>query len=92
MKIIDKLDRYLNENEYKLILDNNRLNIVNYEEIIDFSLSNIKVKLKDKIVSIEGRNLVINKMVDNEILITGNISNISIKYFFLLKIKKITIK
>ena len=81
MKIIDKLDRYLNENEYKLILDNNRLNIVNYEEIIDFSLSNIKVKLKDKIVSIEGRNLVINKMVDNEILITGNISNISIKYF-----------
>lgn len=79
MKIIDKLDRYLNENEYKLILDNNRLNIVNYEEIIDFSLSNIKVKLKDKIVSIEGRNLVINKMVDNEILITGNITNISIK-------------
>lgn len=79
MKIIDKLDRYLNENEYKLILDNNRLNIVNYEEIIDFSLSNIKVKLKDKIVSIEGGNLVINKMVDNEILITGNISNISIK-------------
>lgn len=79
MKIIDKLDRYLNENDYKLILDNNRLNIVNYEEIIDFSLSNIKVKLKDKIVSIEGRNLVINKMVDNEILITGNISNISIK-------------
>ena len=79
MKIIDKLDRYLNENEYKLILDNNRLNIVNYEEIIDFSLSNIKVKLTDKIVSIEGRNLVINKMVDNEILITGNISNISIK-------------
>lgn len=79
MKIIDKLDRYLNENEYKLILDNNRLNIVNYEEIIDFSLSTIKVKLKDKIVSIEGRNLVINKMVDNEILITGNISNISIK-------------
>ncbi len=79
MKIIDKLDRYLNENEYKLILDNNRLNIVNYEEIIDFSLSNIKVKLKDKIVSIEGRNLVINKMVDNELLITGNISNISIK-------------
>ena len=79
MKIIDKLDRYLNENEYKLILDNNRLNIVNYEEIIGFSLSTIKVKLKDKIVSIEGRNLVINKMVDNEILITGNISNISIK-------------
>ena len=79
MKIIDKLDRYLNENEFKLILDNNRLNIVNYEEIIDFSLSNIKVKLKDKIVSIEGRNLVINKMVDNELLITGNISNISIK-------------
>ena len=79
MKIIDKLDRYLNENGYKLILDNNRLNIVNYEEIIDFSLSNIKVKWKDKIVSIEGRNLVINKMVDNEILITGNISNISIK-------------
>lgn len=78
MKIIDKLDRYLNDNDYKLILNNNKLNIVNYDEIIDFSLSNIKVKLKDKIISIEGKNLVINKMVDNEILITGYISNINI--------------
>lgn len=78
MKIIDKLDRYLNDNDYKLILNNNKLNIVNYDEIIDFSLSNIKIKLKDKIISIEGKNLVINKMVDNEILITGYISNINI--------------
>lgn len=78
MKIIDKLDRYLNDNDYKLILNNNKLNIVNYDEIIDFSLSNIKIKLKDKIISIDGKNLVINKMVDNEILITGYISNINI--------------
>lgn len=78
MKIIDKLDRYLNDNDYKIIFDNNKLNIVNYDEIIDFSLSNIKVKLKDKIISIDGKNLVINKMIDNEILITGYISNINI--------------
>ena len=56
----------------------NYVNIINYDEIIDFSLNNISVKYHNKIISIEGHNLIISKMVQDEVLITGEISNVRI--------------
>ncbi len=78
MKLKDRLDRYLYDNEYKIIIKENYVNIINYDEIIDFTITNISVKYMDKIISIEGNNLTISKMVDNEVLIMGNINNIRI--------------
>lgn len=78
MKLIDRIDNYLCDKEYKIIIKNNKINIINYDEIIDFSLSKISVKYDKKIVTIEGTNLVISKMVDDEVMITGNISLIRI--------------
>ena len=78
MKLKDRLDRYLNDLEYKIIIKENYVNIINYDEIIDFTLNTISVKYKNKIIIIEGNNLTISKMIDNEVLIIGNISNIRI--------------
>ena len=78
MKLRDRLDNYLYDREYKIIIKENYVNIINYDEIIDFTLNNISVKYKNKIITIEGYNLTISKMVDNEVLITGNINNIRI--------------
>ncbi len=79
MKLINKLDRYLFENEFKIILKNNCLDICNYDEIIDFSLTKISIKCSNNIITIDGYNLVISQMLDSEVLIKGNITNISIK-------------
>lgn len=78
MKLIDRLDNYLCDKEYRIIIKDNEINIVNYNEIIDFSLNKITIRYKDKLISIEGNNLFITKMMDNEVLISGNISNIRI--------------
>ena len=78
MKIMDRLDNYLYDREYKIIVKDNEVNIINYDEIIEFTLERISVKYKDKKILVEGQNLVISKMVDNEILITGTISVIHI--------------
>lgn len=78
MKLVDRLGDYLYDNEYKIIVKKNQVDIVNYDEIIDFSLNKISVKYRNKIFVIEGTNMVISKMLDNEILITGNISNLRI--------------
>lgn len=78
MKIINKLESYLSDNDYRIILRNNCVNIINYDEIIHFSSIKISVKVAENVVAFAGSNLVITKMLDNEILITGNISNISI--------------
>ena len=75
---MDRLNNYLDDREYKIIITENSINIINYDEIIDFSLNKISIKYKNKIIIIDGDNLVISKMIENEILITGNIGNIRI--------------
>ncbi len=78
MKIFNKLDRYLNEYEYKIIYYNNKLNISNYIEILDFTPNVVKIKHKQGISLIKGNNLVVSKMLDNEVLIEGKIISIDI--------------
>ena len=79
MKLINKLDRYLNDNDYKIIIKENYVNIINYDEIIDFNLNNISVKYNNKVIIIEGNNLTISKLVKDEVLILGEITSIRIK-------------
>lgn len=78
MKIINKLDRYLEDKNYEIIIKENKVNIINFKEIIDFSASKIALRCDNKIINIEGKNLIIGKMLDDELLITGSIYNIRI--------------
>ena len=78
MKIKNKIKNYLYDKEYKIIIKENAINIINYDEIVSFSLNNISVKYQDKIISIDGYNLTISKMVYDEVLITGEIVNVRI--------------
>ena len=78
MRIKERLNNYLYDKEYKIIIKENYVNIINYDEIIDFTFNKVSIKNKNKIIIIEGTNLTISKMVIDEVLITGNISNIRI--------------
>lgn len=78
MKLISKLDRYLEDKNYEIILKENKVNIINFKEIIDFSTNKISLRCDNKIVNIEGKNLIISKMLDDELLITGTVYNIRI--------------
>lgn len=78
MKLISKLDRFLEDKTYEIIIKNKQLNIINYSEIIDFSISRINIRCDNNIIDVEGNNLIISRMIDDEILITGNIINIRI--------------
>lgn len=78
MKIFDRIDNYLVDKEYKIIIKKNYLDIINYEEVKDFSDKEIKIKHKDGIIKIIGDNLVISKMLDEEIIIMGNITRLDI--------------
>ena len=72
------LNRYLMDTTYKIIIKDNTINIINYEEIKDFSSNKIVVKTKKNITTIIGKDLVVSKMQDNEVLITGLIKTIEL--------------
>ena len=78
MKMFDKLDRYLTDKEYKIIYKNNYLNIINYVEILDFNEYEISIKYDRGISKVIGSNLVISKMLDDELLIVGDIEKIEL--------------
>ena len=78
MRLISKLDRYLENKYYEIILKDSSVNIINFSEIIDFSMNKISIRCDNKIINVEGKNLIISKMLDDELLVTGNISNLRI--------------
>lgn len=78
MKIMDRLDNYLYDREYKIIVKDGSVDIVNYDEIVDFTLTKISVRYKNKIIIVEGHDLTISKMIDNEVLVVGNIEVVRI--------------
>lgn len=79
MRLFNKLNNYINDSEYRVIIGNNYVNIVNYIKIIDFTSSVIRVENKYGKTIVNGSNLVVSKMLDDEILIVGNINNISVE-------------
>ena len=76
MKLIRKIDNYVNDSNVKIISSNNYVNIINYNKILDFDSNNIDIELNNYNLLIKGNNLVINKMYDNELLIKGKIESI----------------
>ncbi len=78
MNIFNKLDRYITDKEYKMIIKKEQINIINYIEIKDFSSTKIIIKSPDNIITVTGSNLVVSKMQDNEVLITGSIKLIEL--------------
>jgi len=76
--MFDKLDRYLTDKEYNIIYKNNYLNIINYVEILDFNEYEISIKCDRGITKVIGSNLVISKMLDDELLIVGDIEKIEL--------------
>ena len=47
--------------------------IINYLEVVDFSNTKVIVRYRDGTTIIEGENLVVSKMLDDELLITGKL-------------------
>ena len=78
MKIKDRINNYLNNNELRVTVFANKIDIINYTSILDFSSTEISVKVNNKIVIVTGDDLVISKMYDDELLIKGKINNIKI--------------
>ncbi len=78
MKLFDYLDRYLVDKDYKITVMKNQVHIINYVEIEDFSNTRVVVRYEGGTTVIVGQELVVSKMQEEELLITGKIQNIQV--------------
>ena len=69
---------FINPKELKIIYFTNYINIINYDEIILLTDNKISLLKDKKTITIKGDNLLLNKLLDKEILIHGNIKTIEL--------------
>jgi len=74
----DKLINYINDNEFKLTIYNNKIHIINFKLLITLEDNYISFLISNKKINITGNNLSLEKLVDKELLIKGNITNIEV--------------
>lgn len=71
MNIINGIRSYISESDTKITILDNKINIVNYTDIGHFDSNKIIVKTLYKDIAIKGEDLVVSKLMNDEILITG---------------------
>lgn len=61
---------------FKIIVLKNKINIINYDDILIFEDEKILVKTKEAIIKVTGNSLTINKLYNKELLIEGKVETI----------------
>ena len=79
MKILDEFRNYLIEPETKVIYIDNKVSIINYDTIKHFDNDKVIVSA-NKIITIKGCNLVVKKLLNDEVLVEGKIDNIEFRW------------
>ena len=77
--MLKDLRNYILENKFKINIYDNNVDIINYIEIEHFDDKIIIVKYEKGIVTVKGDNLIITKLLEDELLINGQIRNIEFK-------------
>ena len=76
---IHKFRSYLLEDNFSMNVLKNKVEIMNYIEIFHFDNNKIKIKYDDGEITIKGDNLIISKLMNDSILISGDIFNIELR-------------
>lgn len=71
-----KIKNYILENEFKILFLPNKINIVNYIDIDHFDSNKIIIKYDKGLVIINGEELIISKLLQDEILIMGKVNKL----------------
>ncbi len=70
---------YFIDEEFQIIYLPNQIDIINYQEIDSFDDEKIRIRYKEGVVVIGGKNLSINKLLEDEILICGTVEKIEFR-------------
>ena len=69
---------YVKDEEFRFTIYSDRIHIINYEKINTLNSDYILIEGIDRKISIKGKNLILNKLVEKEVLIIGEVNNIEV--------------
>ena len=79
MSIIKRARNYLLDETFNMRILKNKIDICNYESIGYLDTELIIINYEEGELKIKGENLVVSKLLNDEILITGDIKTIEMR-------------
>ena len=71
--MFDGLVSYIKDEEFRINIYHNKINIVNYLDVISLDEDRVSIKYNEGNIVIKGEDLLVKKILDKEILIIGSI-------------------
>lgn len=71
--------RYINDTDFQIVYINSELNVINYDKINYMEDEKISLSYKSGTIVVIGENLRVKKLLDNEIVIVGDIKNLDFR-------------
>ena len=78
--MLDKINNYLLDSEYKLTVFEDKIHLINYKKLLVLEDEKIVLSTNKTIVTITGEKLSLKKLLQNEILLSGVIRKIEVNY------------
>ena len=78
INLIKQVYEYVKDNEFRFTVFVDRVHVINYKSIMSLQNEEISFKGDRKMVLIKGKNLRLNKLLDSELLIVGDIFKIEV--------------
>ena len=76
--MLNKINNYINNDEFKIKIYKDKINIINYDKLISLEENYVSIITKNKKINIKGEHLLLKKILDNELLIIGKINNLEV--------------
>ena len=80
MSIVKDFRSYLLEDNLKINVYEKRVNIINYISINHFDDNLVIIKYNNGFIDVNGTNLVVTKLLSDELLIEGKIRSVELKW------------
>ncbi len=77
--MVHKFRSYLLQENFEMNVYKDKIHIINYVSIGHFDSNKIIVNHDDGVVAIKGKNLVVSKLMNDELMIKGDFQNIELR-------------
>ena len=78
--MINRIKDYINDKEFRMTIFTDRIHIINYLQILSIEDERIAFLTNKGRIIIKGNNLCLNKLLDDEVLVSGFVSNIEVDF------------
>lgn len=76
--MLERINNYIDNKDYKITLYKDKLHIINYRKLISLDDNYVTILFANMKLIIKGNNMLLKKILDDELLISGTINNIEV--------------